>query len=83
VFFHSIIQGTEFAVRHEVLNDSLRFMIWPPAASHPRTLGPGDLREMRASAKPFARKFDAVNAAGTLQALTQRLENVEPKEGAF
>ncbi len=69
IFFHSILMGTEFASSHEVFNDALRLMVWPPGETHPRTLGPGDLPVMRASRKPFARKFDAENGRAVLQAL--------------
>jgi len=58
IFFQSVLLGTSFSETHEVVNDSLRFMIWPEASSHPRTLGLGDLPAMLASGKPFARKFD-------------------------
>lgn len=58
IFFHSILLGTRFAEAHEIVNDSLRFMIWPPNSSHPRLLGSEDLPKMMRSGKPFARKFD-------------------------
>jgi Core-2/I-Branching enzyme len=58
IFFHSILLGTPFRETHEIVNDSLRFMIWPQGSSHPRTLVSADLPAMIASDKPFARKFD-------------------------
>lgn len=58
IFFQSILLGTDFACEHEVVNDSLRFMIWEEDASHPRTLTCDDLPAIVASGKPVARKFD-------------------------
>lgn len=58
IFFHSILLGTEFAEAHTIVNDSLRFMVWPPDSSHPKTLSAEELPAIIASGKPFARKFD-------------------------
>jgi Core-2/I-Branching enzyme len=58
IFFHSILLGTDFAQRFEVVNDDLRFMIWAQAESHPRLLTVDDLPAMLHSADLFARKFD-------------------------
>lgn len=59
LFFQSILAGTEFAERHELVDDSLRFMRWPRGGSHPRTLEEGDLPAALESGALFARKFDA------------------------
>jgi hypothetical protein len=69
LFFQSILMGTAFASSHEVLNDALRLMIWPPGESHPRMLGMRDLPLMLASRKPFARKFDGKNGRPVVLAL--------------
>jgi hypothetical protein len=58
IFFHSILLGTDFADRHEVVNDNLRFTIWPPTERHPHVLTSADLPEILASDSLFARKFD-------------------------
>jgi core-2/I-Branching enzyme len=58
IFFQSILMGDSFPDGHEVVNDSLRFTIWPPKSSHPKTLRSEDLAAMLESGKPFARKFD-------------------------
>jgi hypothetical protein len=58
VFFQSILLGTAFAAEHEIVNDSLRYMVWPGISSHPRTLVATDVPPARASGKPLARKFD-------------------------
>ena len=58
IYFHSILLGTSFAETQEIVNDSLRFMIWPSNSSHPRTLCSADLPAIAGSGKPFARKFD-------------------------
>jgi hypothetical protein len=65
LFFQSILLGTEFAARYEVVNDSLRFMVWLEGADHPRTLTSDDLPAMLESEKLFARKLDAA-ADGTV-----------------
>ena len=59
LFFQSILAGADFAERHELVDDSLRFMRWPQGESHPCTLGEGDLPAALASGALFARKFDA------------------------
>ncbi len=59
MFFQSILLGTEFTSRHEIVNDAQRFAIWPEGSSHPRTLTMDDLPAMLESEKLFARKFDA------------------------
>jgi hypothetical protein len=58
IFFHSILLGTSFGEVHEVVNDSLRFMIWSRKSWHPDTLRSSDLPAITRSGKPFARKFD-------------------------
>jgi hypothetical protein len=60
LFFHSILLGTGFADRYEVVNDSLRYMRWPDNESHPRVLTEADLPGLLASEALFARKFDPV-----------------------
>jgi hypothetical protein len=59
VFFQSILLGTDFAVEHEIVNDTLRFMRWPEKESHPRVLTMSDMPAMRESEALFGRKFDA------------------------
>lgn len=71
LFFQSILLGTAFADEHEVVNDCLRFMIWPAGGWHPRTLEAADVPEMLASGKPFARKLDLENDPVTLEALVE------------
>lgn len=58
MFFQSILLGTDFHERHEVVDDALRFMIWEEGSSHPRTLTREDLPAAHAGGRPFARKFD-------------------------
>lgn len=58
IFFQSILLGSSFAETHRIVNDPLRFMIWPAGSYHPKTLGVDDVPEMLASGQPFARKFD-------------------------
>lgn len=72
LFFQSILLGTDFARHHEVVNDSLRFMRWPPDATHPRVLTLDDLREMLASENLFARKFDPGVDATVIDRLVER-----------
>jgi Core-2/I-Branching enzyme len=72
LFFQSILIGTDFAQRHEILNDDLRFAVWPQGASHPRTLIADDLTSILESKKLFARKFDAVTDHAVLEQLAAR-----------
>jgi hypothetical protein len=58
MFFQSILLGSGFAGDREVINDPLRFMIWEPGASHPKSLTVDDLPQILASGKLFARKID-------------------------
>jgi hypothetical protein len=69
IFFQSILLGTSFSETHRIVNDPLRFMIWPAGSYHPRTLGAEDVPDMLASGKPFARKFDFEADRSVLQAL--------------
>jgi Core-2/I-Branching enzyme len=58
LFFQSILAGTDFAGRHEIVNDPLRFMVWPEGGKHPRALRADDLPAMMQSGNHFARKVD-------------------------
>jgi hypothetical protein len=71
LFFQSILLGTGFADRHEVVNDSLRFMRWPDGESHPRILTMDDLPAMVTSRDLFARKFDAAVDRNVLAQLAE------------
>lgn len=73
LFFQSILLGTDFAQRHEVVDDNLRFMRWPADASHPRVLGMDDLPAMLESEALFARKFDPALDDAVLARLTERV----------
>jgi hypothetical protein len=73
MFFQSILMGTEFPCRQEVVNDAHRFAIWPDGASHPRTLTTNDLPAILKSEKLFARKFDASVDSAVLAELAARV----------
>jgi hypothetical protein len=73
LFFHSILLGTDFASRHEVLKDDLRFKIWPAGEAHPHVLTEADLPAILASEKLFARKFDSVVDQTPIEHLTRRV----------
>ncbi|HEX7244587.1 MAG TPA: beta-1,6-N-acetylglucosaminyltransferase [Solirubrobacterales bacterium] len=73
IFFQSILAGTGFAERAEVVDDSLRFMRWPVEESHPRVLGVDDLPAILASGALFARKFDPSVDAEVLERLAERV----------
>jgi hypothetical protein len=59
LFFPSILAGTGFAEEHELVNDSLRFMVWPRHERSPRVLRSADLPAIRRAGALFARKLDA------------------------
>lgn len=71
IFFQSILLGTPYAEAHQVVNDSLRHMVWEEDASHPRTLTRDDLPAAMESGKPFARKLDASSDPGILERLDE------------
>jgi hypothetical protein len=73
IFFQSILAGTGFAERAEVVDDSLRFMRWHPDESHPRVLTVDDLSAMLDSGALFARKFDPAVDEYVLARLTERV----------
>jgi len=73
IFFQSILAGTGFAERAEVVDDSLRFMRWRRDESHPRVLGIDDLPAMLESEALFARKFDATVDDAVLARLGERV----------
>jgi hypothetical protein len=73
LFFQSILMGTDFVDRHEVVNDALRFMRWPKDESHPRVLGLEDLPAMLDSGKLFGRKFDAASDDTAVARLMERV----------
>ena len=73
LFFQSILLGTEFSSRYEVVNDAQRFAVWPDGASHPRTLTTDDLPAMLKSEKLFARKFDEAADGAVLARLAERV----------
>ncbi|MFL5902046.1 MAG: beta-1,6-N-acetylglucosaminyltransferase [Solirubrobacterales bacterium] len=73
VFFHSILAVPDFADRVEVVDDDLRFTIWPETSSHPRTLKTDDLPAMEGSGKLFGRKFDEEVDRTVLERLTERV----------
>jgi len=73
IFFQSILAGTGFAERAEVVDDNLRFMRWSPEESHPRALRLGDLPAMLASDALFARKFDRDVDGDVLDRLRERV----------
>ncbi len=73
IFFQSILLGTAFASANDIENEALRYMVFPPDASHPRALGPGDLPAMVASDLPFARKIDGEADPAFLRDLVARL----------
>lgn len=73
IFFQSVLLGTDFARHQEVVDDSLRFTIWPENATHPRILTLDDMPEMVASHCLFARKFDSVVDDAVLAELAARV----------
>jgi hypothetical protein len=73
LFFHCITVGTGFAGLHEIVNDDLRFTLWPEGGSHPRTLTTDDLPAIVDSGKQFARKFDTATDGAVVQRLTEHV----------
>ena len=73
LFFQSILLGTEFSSRHRIVNDGLRFMLWPEGESHPRALTAIDLPALLESKALFARKVDATADAKLFSSLVARV----------
>ena len=60
LFFQTILLGTDYAAKHEIVNNNLRFMVWDEGASHPRLLASEEVRRQAATGEQlFARKVDA------------------------
>jgi hypothetical protein len=59
LFLQSILLGSDYSQTHEVVNDDLRFLIWPEGSSHPKTLTLDDRPAMFAGTDLFARKVKA------------------------
>jgi hypothetical protein len=74
LFFQSILVGTGFADEHEVVDDCLRFMRWPPGESHPRALVAGDLPALAESGDLFCRKLDPGGEPSVLDWLRERVD---------
>lgn len=75
IFFQSILLGTEYSKRYEVVNDAARYAVWPTGASHPRILTTADVPAMMRSGKLFGRKFDATVDAAVLDEIPRRWLN--------
>ena len=73
IFFQSVVVGSGFEGREDLVNDNLRFLRWPVGQSHPSVLGVDDLPEMLAGGKLFARKFDPEVDAEVLDRLRERV----------
>jgi hypothetical protein len=56
LFFQSILAGTDFPERHELVDDALRFYRWDGV--HAQTLTAEDLPALLESDALFARKVD-------------------------
>jgi hypothetical protein len=72
IFFSSILVGTDFVRRYEVVNDALRFLLWGEGI-HPRTLRTSDLAEMLRSDALFGRKFDSTEDSDVLAQLASKV----------
>ena len=76
VFFQTIVMNS--AYRHTVVNDDLRYIVWPQRpAAHPEILREGDFERIVASGKLFARKFDPAQSAKLLEMIDQRITATE------
>lgn len=71
VFFQSILLGTDFADRYEVVGDNLRFYRWDGVRA--RVLTVEDLPAIVSSGKLFARKFDTAVDDTVLARLAERV----------
>ena len=72
MFFQSVLLVTDFASRHEVVNDDLRFLA-RPGTLHRFTLTADQLPAMLESGKFFARKLDVTVDRTVLARLTERI----------
>jgi Core-2/I-Branching enzyme len=71
MFFQSVLAGTDFTNRHELIDDNLRFYDWEGLRA--RTLTIDDLPAILNSGKLFARKLDASIDASVLARLAERV----------
>ena len=71
VFFQTVLMSS--ALRESVVNDSLVFAVWDPAANNPKTLTVEDVDDMERSGKLFARKIDSSVDPNLLDEIDARL----------
>ncbi|GAB3588535.1 core-2/I-branching beta-1,6-N-acetylglucosaminyltransferase family protein [Hymenobacter daeguensis] len=57
-----------------VINNNLRYIDWSGGGHSPKTFTPADLPALQASARLYARKFDAQQGAAVLEALDQSFQ---------
>lgn len=62
----------------KICNDNRRFILWPPASPHPKTLTLHDLDAMAQSGKDFGRKFDTKVDSAVLDALDRIVLGFSP-----
>lgn len=77
LFFPSILAGSHYASEHDLVNDDLRYILWPePRGNHPRTLTLADAPAMLESNDLFARKIVLPESAELVAELEHRVLNV-------
>ncbi|MGX5819039.1 beta-1,6-N-acetylglucosaminyltransferase [Chitinophaga lutea] len=69
--FQTIILNSPYKDR--VVRDHLRYIDWSEGFAHPKTFTPGDLPAILSSGKLLARKFDAEQSPGLLDAIDQHI----------
>lgn len=79
MFFQTIfLNSSEPAIRENILNDHLRYIVWnAPHVNHPMLLVASDVDAIMASRQLFARKFDAAADATVLDCIDARIDGSE------
>jgi len=55
-FIHTILMNSDYS--EQIINNDLRFILWPDDSGHPKILTKQDFKEIVASDRLFGRKFD-------------------------
>lgn len=78
-YFQTVLLNSPF--RATLVNESLHFICWQAGHYHPAPFSPADFKEMIASGKLFARKFELPADAALLDRIDEHLDRTEDPHG--
>lgn len=71
IFFQTVLMNSRY--KNKIINDSMRYIIWPTGSRHPATLGKQNFASIMDSNKLFARKFDVTVDAEVLDMIDEKI----------